>query len=356
MRLDLSRSPDENAELLHYAFACGINYFDTAPDYCENQGEEIFGRAFRTMRGNFFVATKGMPTDNDTADKSRRAVETSLRRLGISKIHFYHVWCLRNMSHYELAMRKGGQYEGLLRCREEGLIDHIVFSSHQPGHEIKRIVQEGRMEGVLLGLNILNFPYRWDGLVAAHAAGVGVAVMNPLGGGVIPRHAVQLGFLGKNGETPTEAALRFNFSLPQVTVTLVGFARREEIDFACRLVNAAQPFSAGEIAAVRSRLSVSMNRLCTGCGYCAGCPERIPIPGYMLFYNEKVAFGASDEQMRAKLKDEYEWGLVVGHEGAAARCTECGWCEDKCTQHLDIRKRLNEIRQWEQDIVSGRSS
>ena len=31
MRFDISKSKEENAELLHYANAKGINYFDTAP-------------------------------------------------------------------------------------------------------------------------------------------------------------------------------------------------------------------------------------------------------------------------------------------------------------------------------------
>ncbi len=64
------------------------------------------------------------------------------------------------MEHYELAMRPGGQYEGLLKCKEEGLIDHIVFSSHQPGDEVIDILSENKFEGVTMGINILNFPYR----------------------------------------------------------------------------------------------------------------------------------------------------------------------------------------------------
>jgi hypothetical protein len=77
--------------------------------------------------------------------------------------------------------------EGLLECKEEGLIDHIVFSSHQPGTEIKHILEEGKMEGVLLGINILNFPYRWDGVMAAYQKGYGVVAMNPLHESVIWR-------------------------------------------------------------------------------------------------------------------------------------------------------------------------
>ena len=235
MRFDLSRSREENAELVRYACAQGINYFDTAPGYCQDQSEDIFGMAFRDMPGDFLVSTKGMPTEFDTAEKARTAVRRSLERMGVDRIHFYHVWCLRKMEHYELAMRPGGQYEGLLRCQEEGLIDHIVCSSHQPGDQIAKILAKNEFEGVLLGANVLNFPYRWDGVQYAHANGCGVVAMNPLAGGAIPKHEKEFAFLASEGETPTEAALRFVIAAPQITVALNGFTTREHVDMACRV-------------------------------------------------------------------------------------------------------------------------
>lgn len=196
MRFDTSRSREENAEPVNYAFENGINYFDTAPDYCGGLSETIFGEAFKSMpREEFLVSTKGMPTAFDTAAKARGAVESSLKQMDVEKIDFYHVWCLHKMDHYELAMRPGGQYEGLLKCKEEGLIDHIVFFSHQPGDEIRQILTDGNFDGVLMGVNILNFPYRWDGVEAANELGYGVVAMNPLAGGAIPDHEDRLEFL-----------------------------------------------------------------------------------------------------------------------------------------------------------------
>ncbi|MEA2022410.1 MAG: aldo/keto reductase, partial [Candidatus Caldatribacteriota bacterium] len=188
MRFDTLKSKKENAELLRYANSKGINYFDTAPYYCNDQSEDIFGIAFKNMPTDFYVSTKGNPNQFSTAEKAKNAVKKSLDRLGLSKINFYHIWCLLKMENYKLAMKPGGQYEGLLQCKEEGLIDHIVFSSHQPGYEIKEILEDGKVEGVLLGINILNFPYRWDGVAAAYQKGYGVAAMNPLFGGAIPTH------------------------------------------------------------------------------------------------------------------------------------------------------------------------
>ncbi|MCL5270211.1 MAG: aldo/keto reductase [bacterium] len=348
MRFDTSKSLAENAELVRYACSMGINYFDTAPGYCADQSEPIFGEAFKSMPGEFHVSTKAMPTSFDTARKAKDQVRRSLDRLGVSKIHFYHIWCLRKMEHYELAMRPGGQYEGLLELQAEGLIDHIVCSSHMPGAEIKRIVEDGKVEGVLLGLNILNFPYRWDGVKAAHGAGCGVVAMNPLGGGAIPPgHEKELAFLAADGETPTEAAIRFLAACPEVTVTLVGFTTPRQVDAACRVAEGARPFNEADLDRIRRRVSENMNAACTGCGYCLDCPQNLPIPSYMQYYNEKQVFGRSDAEMIRQLDFQHNWGLLAGRKAGAAECIECGQCEEACTQRLPIIERLKEIAAWE---------
>ncbi|MBS3734549.1 MAG: aldo/keto reductase [Phycisphaerae bacterium] len=345
MRFDQDRPDEQNADLVRYACRQGINYFDTAPGY--GRSEDIFGVAFKDMPGAYYVSTKAMPTSYDTAGAARDAVHKSLDRMGIDKIDFFHVWCLRKMAHYELAVRPGGMYEGLCACRDEGLIEHIVFSSHQPGGEIRDIVDSGRFEGVLLGVNLLNFPYRWEGVEAAHAAGLGVVAMNPLGGGAIPQHDGDLARLAREGETTTETALRFIVGAPQITVALVGFTDPEHVDFACRIADAAAPFDEADLRRTRDRLDANMNELCTGCGYCEGCPKNIPVPAYMQWYNDKLISAKSDEEMVKSVEGQHDWGLLVGRQADADACIECRQCEEACTQHLPIIERLKEIAAWE---------
>ena len=347
MRFDVKRPLEENADLLRYASECGVNYFDTAPSYCEDQSEDIFGLAFKSMPKPFYASTKGMPTEFDTADKARDAVRRSLDRLGLARIDFYHVWCLRTMEHFELAMRKGGQYEGLLRCKEEGLIGHIVCSSHQPGCEVRQILAGGHFDGVLLGVNILNFPYRWDGVLAARERGCGVVAMNPLAGGAVPQHEEEFAFLAGAGETPTEAALRFLVGCPEITVALVGITTREHIDLACRVADNPTALTQADLDRIQAHLGENLNEVCTGCGYCRDCPQNIPVPNYMQFYNEKAMFGKTDGEMRKALEFQYTWGLLVGRHADAAACVECDRCEEACTQHLPIQERLKEVAAWE---------
>lgn len=82
MRFDISKSKEENAELLRYANSRGINYFDTAPYYCKDQSEDIFGIAFKNMPNDFYVSTKGTPKDFNTAKKSKRSGKKIFRSIG----------------------------------------------------------------------------------------------------------------------------------------------------------------------------------------------------------------------------------------------------------------------------------
>lgn len=346
MRFDEKKSLKENAELVQYANSMGINYFDTAPGYCSDTSELIFGEAFKNMPNEFYVSTKGMPTVFDTAEKAIDAVKKSIKRLGVKKIDFYHIWCIRKDEHYDLAMKPGGQYDGLLQCKKEGLIDHIVLSSHQAGNEVKRILEDGKIDGILLGVNILNFPYRWEGVETANNMGFGVVAMNPLAGGTIPTHEKELGFLTDGNETPTEAALRFIISCPQITIALNGFTTKEHIDTACRIADESNPFTQDEIDNIGKKVGASMNEACTGCGYCNICPQDIAIPNFLQFYNEKHLFNKTDKEMTEMLKNAYEWGILAGKEGSASDCTACGLCETECTQHLPIINRLKEFATW----------
>lgn len=352
LRFDLDKSNDENAKLVKYAYDKGINYFDTAPGYCNGRSEDIFGVAFREMikegKSDFYVSTKGRPTVYDTAQKAISGVKESLERLGVPKIHFYHVWCIRKMDHYELAMKKGGQYEGLLKCKEEGLIDHIVFSSHQSGDEVIKVLSENKFEGVTMGINLLNFPYRWNGVKYAYENGYGVVAMNPLSGGSIPAHEKELSFLSESGETATEVALRFNISAKPITVTLIGFNNYKEIDEACKIANESKPFTEDDIENLKNKLDKNMNEICTGCGYCKVCPEGINIPGYMLFYNEKQMFKKSDEEMINEVYGLEYWNYTMNAKKFSKDCIKCGKCQRECTQHLPIVDRLKEISVWEE--------
>ena len=337
-----------------YAFDKGVNYFDTAPGYCADKSEDIFGIALKQMAGRrseFYLATKAMPVSVKTADEAQQAVEKSLKRLNVDKIDFYHIWCVRTMEHYEMAMKKGGLYDGLVKCKGQGLIDHIAISTHLPGDQVRQIIEDKKVESVLLGVNILNFMFRWEGIQAAFGAGLGVAAMNPLGGGLIPKYQDKFDYLARPGETPIEAAIRFCVSCRQINVALVGFTTQEHIDTACKVADNSTPFDQADIDWIKDNICENSDAVCTSCGYCRGlCPKDIPVASYMQYYNDRVLFGKTDEEMIEQLKNDHVWGILVHRQAEAVECSQCGKCELSCTQHLKIIDRLTEIAGWEEQM------
>ncbi len=335
---DYDKSFEIPARIIRRASELGINYFDTAPFYCEDKSEEIFGEAFKDMPKPFYVSTKSMIHREPTADDVRKRVDNSLNRMGLNKINFFNMWSILNIEQYRKVMAPGGPYEGALKAKDEGLIEHIVFSTHCSGEEIETIVNEGAFEGVTLGYNATNFAYRRKGINAAYEKGLGVVTMNPLGGGIIPQNPDYYSFIKENREdTLAQAALKFNISHNEITVALAGMGTIEEVE---ENVKAGENFGVmtdERLNKMEGHLNESLDSLCTGCQYCKGCPVDIDIPKYMDAFNMSI-IAKSDESIINRLK--WHWGM--DNEGAA-KCIECGKCEKLCTQHLPIIERLKYI-------------
>lgn len=340
MRFPQELDADGGAALVTAAHDAGITYFDTAIGY--GRSEEVMGLAFREMVKTrtsrpFYVSTK---TFAATPDDIRRDAETSLKRLQVDAIDFYHMWCVMSPDAY--AQRKlSGALRGLERLKAEGLVRHIVISSHMNGHDIGAVLRDYPFEGVLLGYSAMNFAYREAALDAAAALRRGVVVMNPLGGGIIPQHPHRFAFVrSRPDESVTEGALRFLFNDPRITVALVGFSDRAQLDEALRAVEGFKPLSDETVRRIRASVKEAFNELCTGCSYCDSCEQDIPIPKLMDAYNQYMLTG---EKKSLVNRLAWHWSILQ-EDNYLDRCTACGACEKACTQHLPIVTRLREIR------------
>ena len=200
---------------------------------------------------------------------------------------------------------------------------------------------EGVFEGVLFGYSAYNFKTRQEAFDAIKEKKLGAVIMNPLGGGVIPQHPKLFNFLCREeGESITAAALRFLWDHPEITVALAGFETIEQLKEALDAVKGYKPRSAAELEETKAKAQGSFEGICTGCGYCAGCPEGIPVDQFMDTYNQKILAPNDRDPVGNRLK--WHWRI---ERSVAAKCTSCGLCEEKCTQHLEIIKRLKEIAQ-----------
>ena len=328
------------AELPLYAFSKGINYWDTAPFYCEDKSEIVTGIALSQLkRSDIYLTSKtnfNALAQDTSRDAFRRRLETSLERLKTDYIDFYHMWCMLSLESWERHMES--LYGFFEEAKSEGLIRNIVFSSHMQGNDIEKVVLAGKFKGMLLGYNALNYRFRQSGIESAYEQGMGVVVMNPLGGGMIPQNPKAFSYLTEGTDlTVPQAALRFVASHKEITVTLAGSTTKQHIDDAVKAVENLEEKSATEIAKEYENKGMALNNLCTGCGYCDECPTSVAIPKYMDAYNTKILVGGDDA---ALMRMEMHWGIKA--EDAKA-CIRCSKCESLCTQHLPIMERLTEI-------------
>ncbi len=332
--------PEENCvEFIKYANKSGINYFDTAPIYNEDRSESIYGRAFKDMnRNDFFVATKGQ--NGLSASDMRQSIERSLKRLNIEQIDFFFLWAVIYFEQFEKATQKGQALEAIIKAREEGLIKHIGISTHTESVDIKKMVDYGFFEFIMIPYNALNFASRQAGIRHAKDKGLATIAMNPAYGGVIPEFKDQIQIFKESKNSAIEDALKFCFTSPDIDVALSGMNSFEMIDENINYASKYKAVRRDEHNKLQSLIEESNSNLCTACGYCLShCPEEIDIRNYMEIYN---IFELTNSKEATKKR--YEWYHKFGPLHTATKkpadCTQCTNCEEECTQYLNIVERL----------------
>ena len=213
---------------------------------------------------------------------------------------------------------------------------HTGFTTHDSVENLLEYVEEADWaEVILLTYNLLNRTYE-PVLAKAHERGIGTIVMNPVGGGrltgnsnIIMKVATELGAC-----SVADLAARYVLSNPNVDTILCGISKSSDIDDTIASASRGA-FSKDEIETANeffASLSREESGFCTGCKYCMPCPAGIDIPGVMTAVYEDRFLGLK-EQARQSYKNATK-------DVTPDACTDCGACEAKCTQKLEIRKEL----------------
>lgn len=339
MRYANPQDVDAMAQVPLEAARLGINYFDTAPLYCEDKSETILGVALKEIKKEGFEHYISTKSNADNYDDMMRDIEKSMRIMNIDHIHFMHCWCFLSLDKFE-ERKKHGAVKALQKAKEEGVISHVVFSSHMSGEDIAVVADSGLFEGVTLGFCAINFPFRLEGIKAAYRNNLGVITMNPLGGGAIIDHADRFCFIKTSREQSVlEAALHFNLAHKEVTSALVGFTSIEDVRSAVKTVDTFSPITEEEIDMIKEKIEDGFNQLCTTCNYCKDCPEGIPVAKLIEAYNYYILY--NDPK---KVFERLKWHWNVQDLSVLERCSECRSCEESCTQKLPILERFEKLK------------
>ena len=174
---------EESIRMMHRAMELGVNYFDTAPGYCEKQSEIIVGKALKGRRDKVYLSTK-YPSEEASGDDLERKLETSLKKLDTDYIDFYHMWGISLKTFVERLDTPDGPMARARKLRDAGVIRHISFSFHDAPENMIEIIRrgEGVFASVLCQYNLLDRANE-DAIAYAHEQGLGVTIMGPVGGG-----------------------------------------------------------------------------------------------------------------------------------------------------------------------------
>ncbi len=332
---------DESIRIIHRAIELGVNYFDTAPYYCDRESEGIVGKALKGYRDKVLLSTKN-PIENASGADWRKRLELSLKNLDTDHIDFYHMWGISWDAYTEKIDVKDGPMAAAIRAKEEGLIKHISFSFHDKPENMIKIVDTGNFESVLCQYNLLDTA---NEAAIAHAAskGLGVVIMGPVAGGRLgqPSEAI-LKLMNGKLDSSAEIALRFVLANPNVSCALSGMGSMAMVEENARTASDDAPLSTEELGKINAAMEQNKKLAelyCTGCNYCMPCPQEINIPLNFQLMNYHRVYGLTEYA-----KGEYaKIGTVEWLKGKkASDCIECGICEKKCPQKIAIRKQLKE--------------
>ena len=339
----------EAVRMLRYSIDHGVNYVDTAYPYHGGTSETVVGKALKDgYREKVKVATKMPCWLVEKPEDLDRLFEEQLQRLGVDFIDFYLLHNL-NKDHYQIMQNVDG-FGWAEKKRDEGLIRHLGFSFHDEFPLFKRVIDEHDCwEFCKIQYNYMDIGYQAgrEGLKYAAEKGLGIIIMEPLKGGQLalnppPDPVKALWDKSGTSKSPAAWALQWIWNHPEVSLILSGMSTMEQV---LENIQIAGESSAGmldgedlklfdEVAETFRTLSPVP---CTKCNYCIPCPEKVHIPWIFHLYNETQMYGTPDAARGA-----YRW---LAPEKKADNCVECGQCEEKCPQNIEIIEWLKKAQE-----------
>lgn len=373
----LPKDQDEVNQLVDYAVAHGVNYFDTSPMYMGGQSEVLTGNALaRHPREKVYVATKMSNYDPRTwdLDEAKKMYWQSFERLRVDYIDYYllHGVGGGGLDNLQKRFLDNGLLDFLLEERREGRIRHLGFSYHGDVAVFDWLLdhqEQYHWDFVQIQMNYLDWRHasiRGGRRVDADAeylyakcekTGVQCVVMEPLRGGALGRVSEEIAERLQQvrpGDSAARWAFRWVGSHPNILTALSGMNLMEHLvdnvetfsplDLCTEAENALLATIADEMAGVPTIP-------CTTCAYCMPCPYGVDIPGNFAYYNEAVAQkvlplperdAADYAERKQQFMDGYQKALP-DEKTWARSCQDCEECLSKCPQQIRIPNQMARI-------------
>ncbi len=346
-RFDPNKFIDEEKaiQLIRYAKAQGINYFDTAYPYHGGKSEPLLGKAVQDCREEILIATKLPSWMVKGPDDFDKFLNEQLQRLATRYVDFYLLHGLGRETWTK--MKDLGVLRFLDKILRDGRARSVGFSFHDDVRLFKEIVNAYDWAICQIQYNYLDRNYQagQEGLEYAASRGLGGVIMEPLRGGrlaeQIPKKVQAIWDSSQEKRSPAEWALRWVWNHPQVSTALSGMNSMDQLKENLKIAGEGRAHSlSSEDLALIDRVTETYQKMfpidCTACSYCLPCPQGVNIPHNFRLYNDHHIF--KDQEINFILYNQ-----MTAPEQRASNCAECGECEERCPQHIKIIEELKKV-------------
>lgn len=367
-------------ELVDYALARGVNYFDSSPVYLQGQSEAASGLALsRHPRDSYYIATKLSNFSDWSRENSLLMYHKSFENFRTDHLDYYLLHSIgRSIEDFENRYVKNGMLDFLLKEREAGRIRHLGYSFHgnrQMFDELLKTHGKYHWDFIQIQMNYRDWSHaEGNNCNADHMygelekRGIPVVIMEPLRGGSLaklPNRIVDELKERMPSESVASWAFRFAGTPENVLTVLSGMTYMEHLQDNLRTFSPLQPLTAEEnvfLEKVAERLSSYPLVPCTACQYCMPCPYGLDIPGIFRHYNSCVNEGyvvtepTNEEgtdsaefsrEMKAYRKARRAYLLsydrAIEKNRQANRCIGCEKCVSHCPQNIRIPNEIHRI-------------
>ena len=358
---------DAAEKMIDYAYAQGVNYFDTAYMYHDGESERFLGKVLKKYPRESYYLTDKMPgwMAKDLAGAKRIFAE-QLERCQADYFDFYLCHSV-GRSGYKEYFEDEGMYDYLLSEKEAGRIRHLGFSFHGEVHQLEEIIALHDWDFVQIQLNYLD----WEVQDAKRQyeiikeKGIQCIVMEPVRGGnlvLLPEICKQRMQQRDPKRSIASWAIRYAASFENVLTVLSGMTAMEHVEDNIETIQSFVPLNDEdrEFLYDIAKVYLATGTIpCTGCRYCMDCPAGVNIPGVFQVYNDCAEImaqatasgepGAYETYLKAYRKRLLE----LEEKERAQHCVRCKKCTEHCPQGIPIYKKMEELKKIEQSALQG---
>ena len=371
-------------ELVDYAIAHGVNYFDTSPRYVRGMSEKATGIALsRHSRDKYFIATKMSNFANETRSRegSIAMYHKSMEDLQVDYLDYYLLHGIGGggMEDFKERFMDNGILDFLLKERASGRIRNLGWSYHGDIEVFDYLLSlDIQWDFAMIQMNYVDWKHASGRNTNAEylmgeleKRNVPAVIMEPLLGGRLSRlntRALKILKTIHPEDTPATWAFRYAGTPESVLTVLSGMVYPEHLQENVRTHSPLQPLNEQEYEALEkvTEIILSNNEIpCTECQYCMPCPYGIDIPEIFAHYNRIVNAGdiMSDENLQNPNGEEYRKArraFLLGYDRSvpklrqADHCIGCGICNPHCPQRIDIPKEMQRIDAYAEGLKQGK--